>query len=370
MRLICCHRFGVKVPRVKITTLLLASLLFAAPALVPAQPAPNGSVLLSVTVRDKHGDPVSAVSAADLTLTQDGRTQTIQSFTRDSKLPFHIGLVVDTSRTMMGSMESERKAADKFIDTMLPDGGSYQAFLIHFDREVELLEDLTSTRDKLHTEIEAMGPTRAREDRDGPEVTGDDRGRTHGGQAGKQLYDAIYLSSSEVIKPGFDARNALIVLSDGADTSSKISLNEAIDAADKANVVIFTIYLRGDQPRDNSSFPTNSRDDHRSGYPGGYPGGGYPRPSGRQEKSSVDGRKILQEIAQRTGGRYFEAKKKDNLDEIYTIVVAELRAQYLLTYAPDKPDDGSYHKVALKARNSDWQVDVRQGYYAPGSDTK
>lgn len=359
--------------RVKTTTLLLASLLFAAPALVPAQPAPGGSVLLSVTVRDKHGDPVSAVSSADLTLTQDGRPQTIQSFTRDSRLPFHIGLLVDTSRAMMGSMEAERKAADKFIDAMLPEGGSSQAFLIHFDRQVELLEDLTSTRDKLHTEIEAMGPTsRGSEDRGGPEVTGDDRERPRGGQSGKQLYDAIYLSSSEVIKPGFDARNALIVLSDGVDTGSKISLNEAIDAADKANVVIYTIYLRGDQPRDNFGIPTNNRNDRRSGYPGGYPGGGggYPRPSGREEKSSVDGRKIMQQMAQRTGGRYFEAKKKDNLDEIYTIIAADLRAQYLLTYAPDKPDDGSYHKVALKARNADWQVDVRQGYYAPGSDTK
>jgi VWFA-related protein len=79
----------------------------------------------------------------------------------------------------------------------------------------------------------------------------------------------------------------------------------------------------------------------------------------------------LEKIATRTGGVFFEAKKKDNLDEIYAQIAEELRGQYLLTYTPDKPDlDGGYHKIALKAGKDDLQVSTREGYYAPGGDTK
>jgi VWFA-related protein len=79
----------------------------------------------------------------------------------------------------------------------------------------------------------------------------------------------------------------------------------------------------------------------------------------------------MERIAARTGGRSFEAKKKDNLDEIYGQIAEELRGQYLLTYTPDKVDtDGGYHKIALKANKDDLQVVTREGYYAPGGDTK
>jgi VWFA-related protein len=105
------------------------------------------------------------------------------------------------------------------------------------------------------------------------------------------------------------------------------------------------------------------------GYPGGggggYPGGGQRRGGGGNE-SSVDGKKIMEKIATRTGGRYFEAKGKDKLDEIYAQIAEELRGQYLLTYTPDVVDnDGGFHKIALKANKDDYQVSTREGYYAP-----
>jgi VWFA-related protein len=85
----------------------------------------------------------------------------------------------------------------------------------------------------------------------------------------------------------------------------------------------------------------------------------------------VDGKKIMEKIATRTGGRYFEAKKKDNLDEIYAQIAEELRGQYLLTYTPDVVDnEGGFHKIALKASKDDLQVVTREGYFAPGGDTK
>ena len=103
------------------------------------------------------------------------------------------------------------------------------------------------------------------------------------------------------------------------------------------------------------------------GYPGGgggYPGGGGGRRGGDRQ-SDIDGRKIMEKIATRTGGRFFEAKKKDNLEDIYNQIAEELRGQYLLSYTPDKPDnDEEFHKIALKAKNADLAVSTREGYYS------
>ena len=105
---------------------------------------------------------------------------------------------------------------------------------------------------------------------------------------------------------------------------------------------------------------------------GGWPGRrrwlsrrwwGYPAAGRRRldESPQVDGKKIMEQIATRTGGRYFEAKKKDNLEEIYGQIAEELRGQYLLTYTPDKVDnDGGYHKIALKANKDDLTCDARR----------
>jgi VWFA-related protein len=355
-------------------------------------------VVLPVTVRDKKGALVTSLKISDFTLTEDSRTQTIKSFTRESNQPFRLGLLVDTSRSVSGAMEEERKAAGKFVDLMLPadpkaaDAKKDEAFLIHFDREVELLEDFTNSRNKLHHELDGMGPTRAaRDDSQGPETTGDDRssGETHARRGGgTQLYDAIYLASDELMKPK-DGRKALVVYSDGVDRGSKETLNDAVDAADRANVAIYTIYFKGEQEGGgNSGYPgSGGRRGGMGGggYPGGGGGGGYPggggggypggggggRRGGGQTQPGADGKKIMEKIATRTGGRYFEAKRKDNLDEIYGQIAEELRGQYLLTYTPDVVDnDGGFHKIALKANKDDLVVVTREGYYAPGGDAK
>jgi VWFA-related protein len=351
----------------------------------PAAPTPAATlhvqareVILPVTVRDKHGALVSSLNVSDFALTEDGRPQKIKSFTRQTDLPYKLGLLVDTSRSLSGAIESERKAAGKFVDTMLPDKPGAdkpastpaastpdEAFLIHFDREVELLQDLTNSRDKLHRELDDMSASRrSQDDRNGPETSDDDRGSSRGGHGGTQLYDAIYLASSEVLKLG-DGRNALVVFSDGVDRGSKDTLLDAIDAADKSNVVVYTVYFKGEQEHD---YPSSGG--HRGGFPGGgggYPGGGHPGGGHKGDKeNTVDGKKIMEQIATRTGGRAFEAKKKDNLEEIYAQITEELRGQYLLTYTPDQVDkDGGYHKIALKANSGDLTVTTREGYYAP-----
>jgi len=333
-------------------------------------------VVLPVTVRDKKGALVASLKQSDFTLTEDGRAQTIKSFNRDTTLPFRVGLLVDTSRSLSGALDAERKAGAKFVDQMLPedpksspDARTNKAFLIHFDREVELLQDFTASRDKLHHELEEMGPSsRAQSDTSqGPETSGDDRagggGRNLHGHAGTQLYDAIFLASDELMKDQ-EGRKALVVFSDGVDRGSKETLNDAIDAADKTGLAVYAIYFKGEQERGGGdSFPGGG-----GGYPGGgggYPGGGGGRRGGSPEPS-VDGKKIMEKIATRTGGRFFEAKKKENLEEYYGQIAEELRRQYLLTYTPDLVDkEGGYHKIALKANKDDLTVVTREGYYAP-----
>jgi VWFA-related protein len=340
----------------------------------------SNEVLLPVTVIDKKGALVTNLTLKDFTLTEDGRPQVIKSFSTQSNLPFKLGLLVDTSRSVYSAMESERKAAEKFVDLMLPadpKAGVHgdEAFLIHFDREVELLEDFTNSRDKLHHEIDQMAPSSQEHSNQGPETSGDDRGSNgqRGGTrtGGTQLYDAIYLASDELMKPK-DGRKALLVFSDGVDRGSKESLNDAVDAADRAGVQVFAIYFKGEEERQPSEFPG-----HHGGMGGGYPGGGYPgsgggwpgggggHRGGGESQPSIDGKKIMQQIAQRTGGQFFEAKKKDNLDDIYGLIAGALRQQYLLTYTPDKVDsDAEFHRVALKANNGDLTVITREGYYS------
>jgi VWFA-related protein len=364
---------------------------------------PAREVLLPVMVVDKKGALVKNLTASDFALTEDGRPQVIKSFTTESNLPFRIGLLVDTSRSVMPAMDAERKAAEKFVDLMLPadpsagtSGGASspqaskaipgsQAFLIHFDREVELIEDFTSSRAKLDQEIDEMGPTAGqRNNSQGPESSGDDRGygQSQSSRDGTQLYDAIYLSANDLMKSK-SGRKVLVIFSDGADRGSKETMNDAIDAADRADLEVCTIYFKGQEERQQNGFPGGRRGGMGGGWPGGGGGGGWPGGGGGgypgggggggrkgpASEAGVDGRKIMQEIAQRTGGMFFDAKKKDDLEGIYNLIAGGLQQQYLLTYTPDKVDtEGDFHKIVLKANNADYTVETREGYYAPSPD--
>jgi len=364
--------------------------------------AKGPEVLLAVTVRDKRGDLVKDLSSADVTLSEDGRPQQIRGFARDSKAPLRLGLAIDTSRSLQAAMNDERKAAGKFLEQMMPADAKSgtkadEAFLIHFDREVELLQDFTGVRDKLQHELDNIGPSE-RESHSplGPETSDEDRtnGRRTGNGGGTQLYDAIYLAADELMKLK-EGRKALVVFSDGEDRGSKETLNDAIDAADRANMAIYTIYFKGQGQRSETPFPNSGRRGGGGGYPGGggggypggggggypggggggYPGGGggYPGGGGNGRRggdkgAEIDGKKIMDKLATRTGGRYFEAKKKENLEDIYNAIADELRNQYVLTYTPDqKINEDEFHKILLKAKKEDLTVATREGYYTADS---
>ena len=361
--------FYVTVPAVAQQTTATAATSSATPANTPTTTlkVQVKEVILPVTVRDKKGQIVPNLKVDDFTLNEDGHPQTIKSFAHETNLPFRLGLLVDTSRSQESALPGERTATGKFIDQMLSQPAD-KAFLMHFDHEVELLQDFTATKSKLHHELDEMSTSTYSNDEPS---SGDE----HGGhrRGGTQMYDAIYLASNELMtkEPG---RKALIVLSDGVDRGSKESLNDAIDAAEKANVSVYAVYFKGEQEHRESGLGQGGHHGGGGGYPGsggGYPGGGGHRggqgPGGGSNEPHVDGKKILEQIAGRTGGVFFEAKKKDSFDEVYAKIGEELHGQYLLTYTPDKKlqgDSDGFHKIALKAKDDKLDVITREGYYS------
>ncbi|MGB0108906.1 MAG: VWA domain-containing protein, partial [Terriglobales bacterium] len=224
-------------------------------------------VTLPVTVRDKHGKIVRDLTKDDFTLQEDGRPQTIKYFSQETNLPLTLGLLVDTSRSQDNVLDAERNASRSFIDQMLVQPKD-KAFLIHFDREVELLQDLTASREKLQSALELLKTSSDREhsnDPNDPSNSPSGSGSHRGG--GTQLYDAVYLASNELMKKQ-QGRKAIVILSDGVDHGSKTYLESAIEAAQRADTVVYSIYF-ADSHRDEGQ-----RQGGGMGRGGGYPGGG------------------------------------------------------------------------------------------------
>jgi VWFA-related protein len=368
----------------------LLSILFLAPALgsqnsttAPATPpaaqspaAPTTTmsvnvnvVNLPVTVRDKHGKIVLNLSKDDFALEEDGKPQTIRYFNQESNLPLTVGLLVDTSMSERDNLDKERAASRTFLDQMIT-RPTDRAFVIHFDRQVELLQDLTADHGKLERAVGEIDSTSSVEN---TPTSDQDSGGSHARRgAGTLLYDAIFLACDEVIKKQ-TGRKAIVVLTDGEDRGSQETLNSAIESAQRSETVVYTIYYGGHEDHDNSGFNNGGG---RGGYPGGgypggrYPGGGYPGggyPGGSrypQQQSRPDGKKILQRIAQETGGRYFEVKKKDSVDDVYAAIAEELRTQFVLGYTPPKDQSSGYHSIHLTTKNKDESVQTRAGYYS------
>lgn len=335
-------------------------------------------VTLPVTVRDKHGAIVRDLTKDDFTLQEDGRPQAIHYFSQDANLPVTLGLLVDTSRSQTNSLEAERNASRSFLDQMLVQPKD-KAFLIHFDKEVELLQDLTSSREKLQSALDLLKTPSDREHSNDPKDSDGSGSDSHHG--GTQLYDAIYLASNELMKKQ-QGRKALIILTDGVDRGSKTYLDAAIESAQRADTVVYSIYFAGARPRDEGG--DRDRRGGGMGRGGGWPGGGgggwpgggggYPGGGGRggpgggqrhPEETHVDGKKILERISKETGGRFFEVSKKESVGEIYTSIVEELRTQYNMGYTPDKDSAPTgYHHIQLTVKKKDLTAQTREGYYA------
>jgi len=316
------------------------------------------------TVRNKHGDIVSSLTKDDFVLEEDGRPQTIGYFARETDLPLTLGLLVDTSLSQRRVLDQERSASSTFLDQVMRVNKDV-AFIIHFDREVELLQDLTSSRQKLQSALALLQtPQLQRADREGggnspggesPNSNPGSGRRGGGWGGGTLLYDAVYLASNELMKKQ-QGRKALIVLSDGVDRGSKETLASAVEAAQRADTLVYSILFADEHP-------------YGGGYGGrgmggmGRRGGGWPGRYPQQEHP--DGKKILEQISKATGGRLFEVSRKQPIEQIYSQIQDELRNQYSLGYTPNLADAApGYHKILLTTKQKDLIVQARDGYYA------
>jgi VWFA-related protein len=297
------------------------------PALVLPQDSATFStdvrvVNLFATVRDAQGHVVPNLTKDDFTLEEDGRPQIIRYFARESGLPLTLGLLVDTSISQKRMLVEERTASFRFLDQVLRQAKD-RTFVIQFDREVELLQDLTSSRDQLDQALARLHvPTLPARKHGDPKIAPWTLG-------GTELYDAVLLASDEIMRKQ-SGRKALVLLTDGVDNGSKIGLFRAIQSAQQGDTLVYSILFSD-----------------RDAYDGAF--------------ASAAGKKALERISRETGGAFFEVSPKASITTIYARLEEELRSQYSIGYTPDDAGPG-YRKVHLVTKTG-LTVTAREGYY-------
>lgn len=352
----------------------------------PTSPVDASQVNLPVVVRDKKGALIQNLTKDDFTLQVDGKPQPIRSFDKDTSLPLSLGVLVDSSASQSKVIDDERAASGTFLDQMLTTAKD-RAFVAQFSRQTELLQDLTSSHPQLHAALKEIDSSSASTD-----SSASGGSSTHHG--GTALYDALFLTSDEIMNKA-TGRKAVVILSDGVDSGSKETLAHSIESAQRADVVVYAIYFRGDSRPMNNYNPRRTSGYPGGGYPGGgypgggypgggypgggYPGGGYPgggnpgnnggNPAGgnggsTSGHSNIDGKKVLERMAQETGGRVFEAKKNQDFPGVYDQIAQELGAQCRLGFTPGQDvSSNGYHQVDLAVREKGLTVQTRDGYY-------
>src|SRR5579863_3969156 len=261
------------------------------------------------TVTDKKGRFVTDLGKDDFEVIENKKQQTIQQFTAESDLPLRLAVLVDTSNSIRDQFRFEQQAAIRFIQSVVRPRND-KLMLVSFDSAAEMVSDLTDDVRKLEEGVKSMRP---------------------GG--GTAFYDAIYFAAKEKLmmdQPRDKFRRAMIVISDGQDTASRMSRDQALEMAQKADVVIYAI-------------STNiKRDD-------------------------TDGDKVLRYFTEETGGQAFFPFKVEDLDQSFENIANELRHQYNIFYRPEPlKADGLYHPVTVKTKGrKDLVIRARKGYYAP-----
>lgn len=335
--------------RVSRRSLLSAITVLAAVRRLPGQQRPSTFsadvqvVNLLATVRNKQGQIVRDLTKDDFLLDEDGRPQTIRYFARETDLPLTLGLLVDTSGSQRRVLPDESSASYRFLEQVLREQKDL-AFLIHFDFDVELLQDLTSSRRKLEAALEQLESPRTQRQPGGgrgpfPGRRGGGRGR---GGGGTDLYDAVLLASDDLMKKQ-SGRKALILLSDGVDTGSMTTLADAVESAQRADTLVYSILF-----------------EDPDAYGGGF--GGFGR--GRMGVNLPDGKKVLEKISKETGGRFLEVSRKQPIQKVFEAIEEDLRNQYSLGYTPDRLDASrEYRRIHLVTKQKGLIVQTREGYY-------
>jgi len=304
-------------PLRSLTVALVVSSAATAIAQEPDQPAFRTGVdlvALNVTVTDENDRYVTDIDVEGFQLFEDGAQQEVTFFTR-TQLPIALALLMDTSASMADRMSTAQEAAIGFAERLRTQD---LASIIDFDSRVDILHEFTNSLDALTSAI---------------------RQTSAGGST--SLYNAIYISLKELAKIGAAAtaeeeirRQAIVMLSDGEDTSSLVGFEEVLELAKRSNTIIYSIGLRSRDIRTRRGF---------------------------READFV-----LRQLAQETGGRTFFPEQVEDLPEIYQRISNELSSQYTLGYVSKNPiRDGRWRRVVVRVDRPNVGARTKQGYYAP-----
>ena len=278
-------------------------------------------VNLFATVRDGHHALVPNLTKDDFHIFEDNHEQKVAFFSKEVNLPITLGLLIDTSGSEQHMLLGEKEAMSRFIHEVLRKND--MSMVMSFDTDVDLLADFTEDTALLERAIQRaqinvpqdMGPVVQRH------ITG------------TAFYDAIYLACNEKLSTEA-GRKALVIVTDAQDEGSKLKLQDAIEAAQRADTVVHIILVI---------------DPAYSGF--GYIGAG-----------------VAKKLAEETGGRVIEVRNEKKLEEAFDQISEELRSQYTLGYYPTNPThDGGFRKIKVETTPPGLKVLARRGYYAPKS---
>jgi len=284
-------------------------------------------VNLLFNVRDKKGGLIGNLNKDDFKIFEDGKEQEVKYFNRETDLPLTIGLLIDVSASQMNLIEIEKNAAYQFFGSVLRKQDL--AFLISFGEESELLQDYTNSPKLLRAGLEGLHVS------SGVGGFGPGPVPTISQPRGTVLYDAVYVASADELK-GQVGRKVLVLITDGEDEGSKYKISQAIEAAQRADAIIYGFYYV----------------DRRFYMSRGMVFGG-------------GSDSALRQMSEDTGGHVFHIDNRLTLQDAFTQLQDEMRSQYAIGYTPTNPaKDGSFRKLEVKTGNKDWKVQARKGYYA------
>ena len=274
------------------------------------------------TVKGKHGALVPGLTKDQFEISEDGKPQTIKYFSTETNQPLTLGILIDSSGSMQNMLPEEKVVGADFLREVITDKDL--AFIISFDINVDLLQDLTSD---VHLLRAGLDRARINVGAGSSGIPGIGQGPIPVSRPkGTLLYDGVYLASNDVLSKQV-GRKAMVVLTDGVDQGSRLRLKEAIEAAQKADAICYVLLI---------SDPHWGSDPHE-----------------------------MSQLAEQTGGRGITVNNPDKLSKAFKEISDELRSQYSLGYTPtNEKHDGSFRKIEVKSKDG-YKVQARKGYYAP-----
>ncbi len=295
------------------------------------------NVYFSVRTK-KGGQLIPNLEKSNFKVYEDGKEQTIQHFARETDLPLTLGLLIDISASQERLIDIERQAASAFFSSVIRNKD--EAFLISFGKSTDLLQDYTNSPRLLSAALndlrgDGQMPTLGR-----MPIPNTGPVPQTGAPKGTLLFDAVYLAADEKLKREV-GRKAMVLITDGGDQGSTYDVRTAIEAAQKSDSIIFSIY---------------------------YVDRGFYAQAGMWNSG---GEGDLRKMSNETGGHVFSVDRKHTLNQIFTELQDELRNQYSIGYQSSNPTrDGSFRHIEIKVDNKDYRVEARSGYYATVNDER